>query len=286
MLKNILYFWESLIYPWLSAHGIKIGFILAGILVMDYFAHRLVSKLIKQYTNYSYKSRDGQAREKRQNTLEGVFISTLHIIIWLVGVFMILSETGVDTTPLLAGVGVAGIAFGFGGQYLIRDIIAGFFIIMEDQYRNGDVVNIAGIGGLVEDINLRRTVLRDLDGIEHHIPNGEIKTTSNMTKFWSRAHINIGVAYKEKIDTVIEVLNRLGKEMAEDPKWKNDIIKPIQVLGVDDFADSAVVVKVLGDTKPIRQWDVMREFRRRVKNEFDKLGIEIPYPHRVVINEK
>jgi small conductance mechanosensitive channel len=279
----MLNFIPASVINWSLEHGIKIILLIFGAFIILKALKVFLKKAISHYVATAYHTRDGKAREKREATLEAVFLSSIKTVIYIIAILMILSEIGIDTAPLIAGAGIVGLAFGFGGQYLIRDLIAGFFIILEDQYRKGDVVKIADIGGMVEDINLRRTILRDLDGKEHHIPNGIIGTTTNMTKFWSRAHLNIGVAYKENVDYVFDVLNRLGREMAEDEKWKNDIIKPIQVVGVDDFADSAVIIKVLGDTKPIRQWDVMREYRRRVKNEFDKLGIEIPFPHRIII---
>ena len=145
-----------------------------------------------------------------------------------------------------------------------------------------DVVNIAGIGGLVEDINLRRTVLRDLDYRQHFIPNGEIRTATNYTKDKSRVNMNVGVAYKEDLDQVIAVLNRVGLELAQDPEWGPLVLDPIQVLRVDDFADSAIEIKVLGETVPIRQWDIAGQYRLRVKKAFDEVGIEIPFPHQTL----
>ena len=273
----------SFITDWVLNHGIKIIIIIFGAFIFLKASKVFFKKAISHYVAGAYHARSEEAKEKREKTLQAVFLSTIKVIIYLAAALIILSEAGIDTTPLIAGAGIIGLAFGFGGQYLMKDLISGFFIILEDQYRKGDVVKIADISGMVEDINLRRTVLRDLDGKEHHVPNGIIGTTTNMTKSWSRAHLDIGVAYKENVDYVFDVLNRLGKEMAEDPKWKDDILSPIKVAGLDDFAESAIIIKVFGDTKPIRQWDVMREYRRRVKNEFDKLGIEIPFPHRIVI---
>ena len=195
---------------------------------------------------------------------------------------MVVSELGVNIAPLLAVAGVAGIAFGFGGQYLIRDLISGLFVILEDQYRVGDVACVADTCGLVEDINLRRTILRDLDGVVHHIPNGEIAKASNLSKQFSRVNLNIGIDYSSDLEQVIKVVNKIGKELAEDPQWKADILKPPQWVGVDDFADSAIIIKILGDTKPLRQWDITRELRKRLKVAFDKEGIVIPFPQRVV----
>lgn len=273
------------IINWFVAHGIKIILIAAGVFIVQRILKTAIHHLMDRIVRKTYHKRDEAALSKRQDTLESVSYTTTKIVLWIVAGIMIISELGVNIAPLLAGAGIAGLAFGFGGQYLIRDIIAGLFIILEDQFRRGDVIRIAGIAGLVENVNLRRTVLRDLDGIEHHIPNGEITTTSNMTKFWARIHLNIGVSYDTDLDKATKVLNSVCKEFADDPKWKDDIIKTPEVIGVDDFADSAIIIKVLGDTKPMRQWDAMRELRKRIKIVFDKEGIEIPFPHRVIIKK-
>jgi len=189
---------------------------------------------------------------------------------------------GIPIAPVLAGFGIAGIALGFGAQYLIRDLIAGIFIILENQYRVGDVARVADIGGLVEDITLRKTVLRDLDGIVHHVPNGEIRVASNFTRGFSRVNLNVSVGYGTDLDHAISVINRVGKELAEDDKWREIIKSPPQVLRVDNLGDSGIDIKILGDVEPIRQWDVMGELRLRLKKAFDAEGIEIPWPHTKV----
>jgi small-conductance mechanosensitive channel len=199
---------------------------------------------------------------------------------------MILEEGGVKIGPILAGAGIVGLAFGFGGQYLIRDIITGLFIIIENQYRIGDVINIDATGGLVEDISLRVTTLRDLDGTVHHIPHGEIKKVANLSKGWARVNLDLGVSYSANMEHVIEVVNRTGKELAEDPLYKDSIISPPKFLRVNDFADSAVIIKVLGDTKPLKQWEITGEFRKRIKVAFDNEGISIPFPQRVIHQAK
>jgi small conductance mechanosensitive channel len=195
---------------------------------------------------------------------------------------MVLTELSVPIGPVLGGFGIAGIAVGFGAQYLVRDLIAGIFILAENQYRTGDVVTIAGISGLVESINLRRTVLRDLDGQVHVIPNGEITVSSNKTKYWSRVNLDIGVAYKEDVDQVIEVLNEIGEEIAADPYYGLMLITPPQVLRLNSLDDSAVTFKMLGDCKPMKQWEIMGEMRKRIKTRLDAEGIEIPFPHQTV----
>jgi len=182
----------------------------------------------------------------------------------------------------VAGLGIAGFALGFGAQYLIRDLIAGIFIILENQYRVGDVVRVADIGGLVEEITLRKTVLRDLDGIVHHVPNGEIRAASNFTRRFARVNLNVSVAYDTDLDHAISVINRIGQELAEDEKWRKVIKSPPQVLRVDNLGDSGIDIKILGDVKPMEQWAVMGELRLRIKKAFDAEGIEIPWPHTKV----
>jgi small conductance mechanosensitive channel len=199
---------------------------------------------------------------------------------------MILQEIGLEIGPVLAGAGIVGLALGFGGQYLIRDIITGLFIILENQYRIGDVVYIDTTGGLVEDISLRKTTLRDLNGTVHHIPNGEIKLVSNFSKQYARVNLDVGISYSSDLEKVIKVINKTGNELAEDPHFKDVIISPPQFLRVDDLADSAIIVKILGDTKPLKQWEVTGELRKRIKKAFDEEGIEIPFPQRVIHQAK
>ncbi|MFA6262258.1 MAG: mechanosensitive ion channel family protein [Bacteroidia bacterium] len=206
----------------------------------------------------------------------------MKIIILLLAMLMILQEIGIPIGPILAGAGIIGLAVGFGGQYLIRDIISGFFIILENQYRVGDVVNFDGTGGLVEDISLRMTTLRDLDGTVHHIPHGEIKRVANLSKDFARINLNLGISYNSKLDHVIRVVNLVGNELANDPLWQEYIIKPPQFLRIDDFADSSIVIKILGETQPLKQWEVTGELRKRIKFAFDLEGIEIPFPQRVI----
>jgi moderate conductance mechanosensitive channel len=276
---------EALITPesiqvWFITHGLLILLIAA----IGYLLYRLIRTALPGIVESSMSSR-GRGRKAREDlarrvqTLSGAFSTITGIVILIVASFMILGEMGVDVTPLLATAGVAGIAIGLGAQSLIRDMIAGLFILMEDQYNKGDVVKVAGIAGLVEDVTLKRTVLRDLDGIVHSIPNGEIKMASNYTKEYSRMNLDVPVAYGENLDRVIEVINRVGQEIAKDPSWGPKIRSAPQSLGVNKFGDSGVEIKVLGDTKPMMQWEVTREFRLRIKKAFDQEHIEIPYPH-------
>ncbi|MBI2304236.1 MAG: mechanosensitive ion channel family protein [Chloroflexi bacterium] len=220
---------------------------------------------------------------KRAKTLSGVATKTATVVILAIATFMALSALGIDIAPLLTGAGIVGIALGFGAQSLVKDIISGLFILLENQYSKGDVVGIAGVYGLVEDVNLRRTVLRDLDGTVHSVPNGTITTSSNLTREYSRVNINVSVAYKENLDHVIRVLNQVGQELAQDETYGPFILEAPKVLRVDALEESGLAIKILGTTKPSKQWDVMGELRKRIKEAFDREGIEIPFPHRVII---
>jgi moderate conductance mechanosensitive channel len=208
------------------------------------------------------------------------WLGTVAIILTI---FYVVAENhGLNVAPLIAGAGIAGLAFGFGGQYLIRDLINGLFILIEGQYRINDVVKIGQYGGLVEDINLRITTLRDLEGRVIIIPNGEVKEVVNFTKEYAQALLDIGVAYKENVDHVMEVIKEIGKNLRQDSYFGKLILGDVEMLGVDDFADSQVTIKFRMKTLPIKQWEVMRELRRRIKNKFDELGIEIPFPHQTL----
>ena len=265
------------IVRWLLTHGIKIGLIVLGALI----AYRIVKLMVGKFEKFIRKEEAVVATEveKRAKTLGRIVQTGLLGVISTIALMMIIKELGMDIGPIIAGAGIIGLAVGFGAQSLVKDMISGFFILMEDQYRVGDVVQIAGIGGLVEQMSLRSTVLRDLEGKVHYIPNGSVTVATNMTKEWSRAVLEIGVAYKEDVDEVMKVLTEVGEEMLKDGKYSQFILEPLEILGVNDFADSAVIIKLMFKTLPLKQWDVGREFRRRVKKTFDAKGIEIPFPH-------
>lgn len=267
---------------WLSSHGARILVVIVLFAILFYILRRAVPHTLRSIVARRMVERPEEEIEKRTTTLSRVFVNTGVVLIILAAVLMILSEVGISIAPLIAGFGIAGLAIGFGAQYLIRDIIAGLFILMENHYSVGDWVSIADIGGMVEEINLRRTILRDLDGTLHVVPNGEIRVASNFTQEWARVNMKVSVGYGEDLDHVTEVLNRIGKEMAEDPYWRELILKAPQVLRVDAFEDSGIALKVLGETKAMRQWEVMGELRRRIKKVFDEEGIEIPWPHTKV----
>jgi small-conductance mechanosensitive channel/uncharacterized protein YjeT (DUF2065 family) len=272
----------SAVRDWLVVHGTRIGIILVLSVAALFVLGFLGSKGIRAFVARGAPEQVEEEVRKRADTLSNVLITAGQVFIIVIAAFVILSELGINIGPILAGAGVVGIAIGFGAQSLVKDIIAGVFIILENQYRVGDVVTVASISGLVEQINLRRTVLRDLDGIVHTVPNGEIRVASNFTKEWSRVNLNISVSYGTDLDHAIAIINRVCQEMAQEPQWAPLIIKTPQVLRVDNLGDSGIDLKILGDTKPIRQWEIMGEIRKRVKKTFDEEGIEIPWPHTKV----
>ncbi len=279
-LQNLL---ENL-YQWTVSELPSVLIIIVVALVVfrayKYFINRLKKTILKRID----KKEDAESLEsgKRVETLMNILHGTGKIILLVIFLMIILKKFGVDIGPILAGAGILGLAIGFGAQELVRDFISGFFILLENQIRTGDVAIINGTGGLVEKIELRTTTLRDFTGTTHVFQNGKINTISNMTKEWSAMTFDIGVAYKEDVEQVMNIMKQVGDELKEDPKFKELIHEPLEVFGVDKFADSAVIIKARIKTKPIQQWAVGREFRKRLKKAFDKNGIEIPFPHTTV----
>ncbi|HSH51027.1 MAG TPA: mechanosensitive ion channel family protein, partial [Bacteroidales bacterium] len=219
---------------------------------------------------------------KRINTLLGILKGIGKVIVWTIFLMILFKKFGIDIGPILAGAGILGLAVGFGAQELVRDFISGFFILLENQIRAGDVAIINGTGGLVEKIELRTITLRDFSGVVHVLQNGKINTISNMTKEWSAMVFDIGVAYKENVDDVIKVMQEVGEKMLTDPEYKEKIKEPLEIFGLDKFDDSAIVIKARLKTVPGDQWALGREYRRRLKKAFDEKGIEIPFPHTTV----
>jgi len=265
---------------WALSHGIRILFIIAAMWFFIIVA-KIIGKRIIHIASDDDPTTENE-RERRTKTLVQIFNLAVRVVVVVFGGISILKEFGFDIAPILAGAGIIGLAIGFGSQSLVKDIVSGFFLIMENQIRVGDVVKIADVAGLVEKITLRIVVLRDLQGIMHVIPNGEIKILSNMTYGWSRAVLDVEVAYKERVDHVIEILTGLGKGIFDDEAYRSIILEQPTVLGVDSLGESGVTIRMLIKTIPLKQWDVAREFRRRIKNEFDGRGIEIPFPQRTI----
>lgn len=277
--------WVDNLVPWLLNHGIKIVFIAFLAYLLNVIIGRIIVRTIR-IAVVRDENMSVEAELKREDTLIHIFRGALRVILIVLAILMILQEFGLKIGPILAGAGIVGVAVGFGGQYLIKDIITGLFMILENQYRIGDIVNIDGTSGVVQDITLRKTTLRDLDGTVHHINHGSIVLVSNLSKDFARVNIQIGIAYDTDLDHLIKVIDRTGTELAEDPVFKEFIISPPKFLRVEEFADSAIVVKILGDTKPLKQWEVAGELRKRLKIAFDREGIEIPFPQTVIHKAK
>lgn len=265
---------------WLADHGVAILIIIVACIAAYFILKAIIHPTIAGYINARGKKKHSKSwLQKRSATLNQILNTTLAVLLFIIALFMSLSEAGLDIGPLLAGAGVAGIAVGFGAQSLIKDYVSGIFVLLEDQYNVGDVVKIAGISGMVEEINLRRTVLRDMHGVVHCVPNGEITVASNYTRDWSRVNLDVPVAYGEDLDHVMTVINKVGNELAEDEYFSNLIKTPPQALRVNNFGDSGIDIKILGDTRASKQWEVTGELRKRLKKAFDEEGIEIPWPH-------
>jgi len=262
--------------------GIRIVVIIAVAVILFFIFKFLIPKLIKRFVSRRMEGELETEIKKRTDTLSSILVTIMGVIILTIAILTILPEFGVNITTLIAGIGVGGLAIAFAAQNLVRDFITGFFILFEDQYRVGDVVTVAGITGGVEEVSLRRTILRDLDAKVHSVPNGKVEVSTNLTRKYSRVNLNISVGYGENLDRVIATINRVCQEMAKDPKWKEDFISTPTVLRIDNLGDSGIDIKILGDTKPARQWDIMGELRLRLKNTFDSEGIEIPWPHTKV----
>ena len=262
--------------------GLRILLIVVTAAAVTKILSRLIMRFRERIVRIMQSRAGGSSLEleKRAATIGGILRKTTAIVIWIVAITMGLREAGFDIVPLLAGAGVVGLAVGFGAQNLVRDVITGLFILMENQIRVNDVAVINGQGGLVEEINLRTTVLRSLDGVVHVFPNGTITSLSNVTREFSFYVFDIGVAYKEDTDRVVALLKQVGESLRQDELCGPQMLEPIEIFGVDKFADSAVIIKGRLKTKPLQQWMVGREFNRRVKKTFDENGIEIPFPHR------
>jgi small-conductance mechanosensitive channel len=280
-------FWNDLVsqtVTWLisTLPSLLIIAILAFILlkVTNLFLRRIKPIMLKYMESGS--DLDTRELEKRLDTLHGILRSIIKVIIWVMVGMLVLRKIGIDIAPIIAGAGIVGLAVGFGAQELVRDLIAGFFMLLENQIREGDVAIVNGTGGLVEHVGMRTIVLRDLSGVVHVFQNGKVNTLSNMTKNWSGMVFDIGVAYKEDTDKVAEVIQQVAEELRADPDFRDKILEPIEIFGVDGFGDSAVIMKARFKTVPIEQWAVGREYRRRLKKAFDEQGIEIPFPHRTI----
>jgi small-conductance mechanosensitive channel len=252
------------------------------ILVLSWLAMRLSRKLIASLRHHLEQDLVDRERIKRLDTLGRVFRYVSAVIILLTSGMLVLSEVGISIAPILATAGVLGIAVGFGAQSLVKDYFNGFFLLLEDQIRQGDVVEVAGKGGLVEEMTLRYIRLRDYEGSVHTIPNGIVGTVTNRSRGFAYAVVDVSVAYRENVDEVYEVMRTVAAELRADQQLADKIMDDIEIAGVDQWGDSAVVIRCRFKVLPLEQWGVRREFLHRLKKAFDAAGIEIPYPHLTV----
>lgn len=255
---------------------------IAVILLLAWIALRLAKRISGGIVKLVTRRKEDEEFQKRTKTLGNVVHYVFIFLISAIAGITLLREVGIDIGPILATVGIGGLAVGFGAQSLVKDVISGFFILLEDQIRVGDVVEIGGKSGVVEKMSLKSAVLRDASGNVHYIPNGRIDVVTNMTKEYSRYIFSIGVAYREDVDEVMRIIQEIDEELRRDEAFKDDITEPLEVFGVDQFADSAVIIKARTTTLPSKQWRVAREFNRRLKKRFDELQIEMPFPHVTV----
>ncbi len=264
---------------WLLERAIQV----LGILLLAYGGYRLL-KLLTQRIERAVDDGDPNTlteREQRGRTLAQLLNSVGAVAIG-VGAGLTILNLFIEIGPLLAGVGVAGLAISFGAQSLVKDVIAGFFILFENQFGVGDVVEINGASGVVERLTMRVVMLRDVRGVLHIIPNGSIAMVSNKTRGWARAVVDVGVAYRENVDKVIHVMREVASEFWRDAGWKDRLLEEPAVWGVEQLADSSVNIRIVATVRPGKQWEVERELRRRLKNRFDQDGIEIPFPQRTL----
>ncbi len=254
-------------------------------LIVSLKLYRFLIKRLNKFILYrtlKHTDKDEDEAKKRINTLIGILLGLGRVIIWGTFVIMLLKKFGIDVAPILAGAGVVGLAVGFGSQELVRDFISGFFILLENQLRTGDVAIINGTAGAVEKMELRTITLRDYSGVVHVFQTGKINSLSNMTKEWSAAVFEVGVAYKENTDQVIDTMLDVASKMQLEAPYSEWILEPMEIAGLDRFDNSAVVIKARFKTRPSEQWKVMREYNRRLKQRFDELGIEIPFPQTTI----
>ena len=254
---------------------------LVAVLIILRILRATFNRLAKIILRRSQDAQDSEA-EKRINTLMDIVQAITRIVIWAIFIMTVLKKFGIDIGPILASAGIIGLAVGFGAQELVRDVISGFFMLLENQIRTGDIAIINGTGGLVEKIEMRTITLRDLSGVVHIFQNGKINSISNMTKEWSAMSFEIGIAYKEDVDEAMRVMKDVGEELQNDDEYRSKIIEPLEVFGLDKFGDSALIIKARIKTRPSDQWSVGREYRRRLKYALDKKGIEIPFPHTTI----
>jgi small conductance mechanosensitive channel len=278
--------WSDIVAT-LRDSGLQVAVIVIVAFVVLRFARLVIHGIFKALLDR--EATEGTAQElsaievrKRMDTLDQLGGNVIRFFVVVIAGLMILRSFGLDIGPAVAGLGVVGVAVGFGAQSLVRDYLNGALVLLENQFSKGDVVSVAGVTGTVEDFSLRRTTLRDLDGVVHTVPNGEIKVASNRTRTWARINQNVMVAFGTDIDKAIDVVDEVGRKMAEDPVWKRRILEPPRVERVESIDEMGITLKILGSVRATEQWAASGEFRKLLLASFAESGIEIPRPHRVV----
>lgn len=249
------------------------------IAVLSWVAVAFAHKLIRTFRLYLTKNTQDAEEVKRIATLGRVFRYIASVLISLIAGTLILGELGISIAPILGAAGVVGVAIGFGAQSLVKDYFTGFFLLLENQMRQGDVIDAGGKSGVVEEITLRYVRMRDYDGNVHFVPNGTITTVTNKTRGFAYSVIDVGIAYRENVDDVLAIMRTVGGELRADPDMAPKILEDLEIAGVNDWGDSAVILRCRFKVAPIEQWGIRREYLRRLKTAFDKAGIEIPFPH-------
>jgi small-conductance mechanosensitive channel len=263
----------------LTKAGLRIVMIIMIAFVITFIARRLITKL-KSYLKT--KAEDNPEESKRVDTLARVFRYIATIVITVIAMIQILNEVGISIAPVLAAAGVVGVAIGFGAQSLVKDYFTGFVLLLENQVRQGDVVEVGSKSGFVEEVTLRYIKMRDYAGNVHYVPNGTITTVTNMSREFAFAVIDVAVAYRENIEQVMEIMETVGSTLREDEACKLKILDGMEMAGVDQLADSGVMIRCRFKVVPLAQWSIKREYFKRLKAAFDQKGIEIPFPHLTI----
>lgn len=262
--QSVDWFWHS---------GMRVVFVLAGAYLIARMVAIGVERLMRRAVRPDFTA-DADTEQKRKKTIAGIVVRTSEVTLYLIAAMMILSEFGVNIGPLIAGAGVLGVAIGFGSQQLVKDVISGLFIVMENRYHVGDAVIINGISGIVEDLNLRVTKLRDIDGVIHYVPNGSIATCANASAEGGRINLSLKVSAKADLNRAKEIANTVGASFASDEETKTSVRRPVSVVRVESFDADWVVLRLSGDVDSIKQWEVMSEVKQRLKAAFDEAGIQ------------
>src|SRR5215211_1911430 len=276
------------VFAWIRDPGVPIFLVVVISLVVirlaRVFVHGIVEALLdREATEGTAQELSAVEIKKRMDTLETLGTNVIRLFVFLIALVMVLGELKLDIGPAIAGLGVVGIAVGFGTQSIVRDYFTGALILVENQFSKGDVVTIAGVSGTVEDFSLRRTTLRDLDGVVHTVPNGEIQVASNLTRVWARINQDVVIAYGTDIDKATEVVDEVGTAMAADPTWKRRVLEPPRVDRIAALGEYGITLKILGTVRAPDQWAAAGELRKRLLAAFREHGIEIPRPQRVVL---